>query len=208
MIKKSLYPKTKRISSKQKKIEVTEKLDGSNLGIFKLNEQLWIAQRNYVFCWNKIEEFGSQGLYKGLYSWLKDNGEGILNNLYEGSGVFGEWIGMGKIGYGNSDIDSKFYMFAKARLNEELEVSNIIYDRELIPFAFSERNVPSSIKLVPVAYELETYPTKMDLDRLYEEYCERVGRKVEGFIVNSNNNIVKYVRFKNGKMSEHMESGE
>ena len=96
MYKKSLYPKTKRVSSKNKKIEITEKLDGSNLGIFRKGEDLYIAQRNYIFCWNKIEESGSSGSYKGLYGWLKDNAEEIHKNLYDGSGIVGEWLGMGK----------------------------------------------------------------------------------------------------------------
>ena len=35
MLKKTLYPKTKRVPSKLKNIEITEKLDGSNLCLFK-----------------------------------------------------------------------------------------------------------------------------------------------------------------------------
>jgi len=48
MIKKSLYPKTKRLSKNSKKIVVTEKLDGSNIGFFKLNGELVIATRNNI----------------------------------------------------------------------------------------------------------------------------------------------------------------
>ena len=35
MIKKEIYPKTKRVSCSGEKVEITEKLDGSNLCIFK-----------------------------------------------------------------------------------------------------------------------------------------------------------------------------
>lgn len=53
---------------------------------------------------------------RGLYGWLKENAEEILTNLYDNSGICGEWIGMGKIAYGGSDIDKKFYAFAKAKI--------------------------------------------------------------------------------------------
>ena len=52
MIKKEIYPKTKRVSCKGDKVYITEKLDGSNLVIFKKNEELYIAQRKNIF---KIE---------------------------------------------------------------------------------------------------------------------------------------------------------
>ena len=48
-------------------------------------------------------------------------------------------------------------------------------------------------------------PTKEELDKLYADYSNLVNRKVEGLIVNFNNNILKYVRFKNGKEEEHHE---
>ena len=208
MLKKTLYPKTKRVSTKRRGIEITEKLDGSNLCIFRKGEQLIIAQRNNIFVWNSIEENGSQGLYKGLYDWLQDNAKVILENLYDGSGICGEWIQMGKISYTNSDINKKFYVFAKARLvGEELkdyELQNIVYSQDLVPFAFIERNIPECIGLVPVVELAMTVPTKEYLDELYIRYCEGKDRKVEGFIVNNNESITKYVRFKNGKESEHI----
>ena len=49
MIKKEIYPKTKRASCMGDKVELTEKLDGSNLVIFKKNDELYIAQRNNIF---------------------------------------------------------------------------------------------------------------------------------------------------------------
>ncbi|HJJ14176.1 MAG TPA: RNA ligase family protein [Clostridiaceae bacterium] len=47
MIKKTLYPKTKRIQYKNR-VVITEKLDGSNIGFFKVNGDLIIAQNNNV----------------------------------------------------------------------------------------------------------------------------------------------------------------
>ena len=74
MIKKEIYPKTQRVPVLGDKIYVTEKLDGSNLCIFKKEEELYIAQRKNIF---KLEELDTVKdiLYKGLYEWLKNNGE-------------------------------------------------------------------------------------------------------------------------------------
>lgn len=49
MIKMILYPKTTRFSEKEKGYVLTEKLDGSNLGIGRIDEQIYICQRNCVF---------------------------------------------------------------------------------------------------------------------------------------------------------------
>lgn len=40
----TLYPKTTRMG--KEKSQLTEKLDGSNLGFFKLNNKVYVAQRN------------------------------------------------------------------------------------------------------------------------------------------------------------------
>ena len=209
MIKKTLYPKTKRVSTKQKQVEITEKLDGSNLGLFRKGDKLIVAQRNNVFCFNSIEENGSQGLYKGLYGWLKENADEILASLYDNSGIYGEWLGMGKIAYGGSDIDKKFYAFAKARLLgetfEEYQLENIVYSQELIPWAFNERNIPNCVGLAPLVQLNVNSPTKEELDILYGEYCNKLNRKVEGFVVNNNETISKYVRYKDAKFTEHKE---
>ena len=47
-------------------------------------------------------------------------------------------------------------------------------------------------------------------EQLYDEYTSELARKVEGFvIINNNYNIIrKYVRYKNGKFTEHIEKGE
>ena len=48
MIKKQLYPKTKRLGI-QGSVFITEKIDGSNLCFSKTNGTLEIAQRNNIF---------------------------------------------------------------------------------------------------------------------------------------------------------------
>ena len=103
-------------------------------------------------------------------------------------------------------------MFAKGRLDgdnyEDFTLSNIVYSQELIPWAFAERNVPECVKLVPIVQLNDVYPTKEELDELYKAYSERLDRKCEGFIINQSENIQKYVRLKDGKLTEHKESGE
>ena len=55
MIKKTIYPKTERVKiSNENVCEITEKLDGSNLCIFKLNEKIYIAQRNNIYTIDEI----------------------------------------------------------------------------------------------------------------------------------------------------------
>lgn len=83
MIKKTLYPKTKRIQYKNR-VVITEKLDGSNIGFFKVNGDLIIAQRNNIFLINELEE-NKQMLYRGLKGWLDEYGENLkVNRNVEG----------------------------------------------------------------------------------------------------------------------------
>lgn len=200
MIKKTLYPKTKRVQYKNK-IVITEKLDGSNIGFFKTNDELLIAQRNNIFAMSELEKYKDK-LYGGLKSWLDENGEDLKIKLIEGSGFFEEWIGMGKIKY--PDLDKKVYMFAKANYDKE-EIKNLYYDHELFVYPFVNQEIPNYVGIVPVVDETEGYTDVETLDYNYEIYKKRVGRNVEGFIIAQNNNVKKYVRMKNGKMQEHHE---
>lgn len=200
MINKQIYPKTKRISLSNT-IYVTEKIDGSNLGLFNLNDKLYIAQRGLVFSIDEIEEIKDK-MYRGLYAWLKENAENIkLNN---NSCIFGEWLGMGQIKYGEI-FNEKLLMFAKANVDDEFNVTNLKYDHSLFKYSFINEERPTSIEIVPIVAILNKMPTKEELDKLYLDYSNLVNRKVEGLIVNFNNNILKYVRFKNGKEQEHHE---
>ena len=47
MIKMTLYPKTTRYSDSEKGYIITEKLDGSNLGIGRIGGQIYICQCYY-----------------------------------------------------------------------------------------------------------------------------------------------------------------
>lgn len=199
MIKKTLYPKTKRVQFKNR-VVITEKLDGSNIGFFKLNGDLIIAQRNYIF---KALEIDKNIAYKGLIGWLEEHAEDLKNRLIEGSGFFGEWIGMGKIKYPN--LDKKVYMFAKANITDKLEIKNLYYEHELFKYPFENQEFPDYIEIVPVVEVRKTYPDIDTLNYNYELYKNKVQRNVEGFIIAQNNNVNKYVRMKNGKLQDHHE---
>ena len=200
MIKKTLYPKTKRVQYKNRVI-ITEKLDGSNIGFFKVNGELIIAQRNNILLLSEIED-NKNILYGGLYGWLKEYGKDLQERLIEGSGFFGEWIGMGKIKY--PDLDKKVYMFAKANYDKG-EIKNLYYEHGLFKYPFVNQEFPEYIGIVPVVQETNNNPDIEKLNCLYEIYKNKVNRNVEGFVIAQNNNVNKYVRMKNGKLQDHHE---
>ena len=205
MIKKEIYPKTKRVSCVGDKVYVTEKLDGSNLVIFKKDDVLFIAQRNNIFNINEIEEQKGM-LYKGLYQWLNDNKD-ILNDLHNNSAICGEWLGMGCLKYSVDEFYKRYYMFAKANVDDDLNLYNLIYEHNLFIYPFQSQEIPKCIGIVPSVAELNVIPNKEHLDSIYSKYCEKVNRNVEGFVVNYKNIISKYVRMKNGQLREHFDRG-
>lgn len=203
MLKKEIYPKTKRVSCSGDKIYLTEKLDGSNLVIFKKNNKLYIAQRNNIFSFDELEE-NKDKLYKGLYQWLQDNKD-VFNLLHETSAICGEWLGMGQIKYSVDEFDKRYYMFAKANIDDDYNLYNLIYKHELFIYPFETQEIPKCIGIVPEVIELNVLPNKEYLDSIYNKYCEKVKRNVEGFVINYKNNISKYVRMKNGQLKEHFD---
>lgn len=208
MIKgKEIYPKTKRISCTGDKVYLTEKLDGSNLVFFKKDDELHIAQRKTIFKLSELEE-AKDVLYKGLYQWLLDNGKILENELHNNSAICGEWLGMGNLKYSVDEFDKRWYMFAKANIDDDYNLYNLIYDHNLFIYPFISQEMPKFIGVVPEVTELNVLPTKEHLDSVYEKYCNKVNRNVEGFVVNYKNNITKYVRMKNGKLQEHFDRGE
>mgnify|MGYP003293161584 CR=1 FL=1 len=204
MIKKEIYPKTQRVKCAGDKVYITEKLDGSNLVFFKKNDELYFAQRNNIFAFAELED-NKDKLYKGLYQWLKDYGEVIKGNLCEGSALCGEWLGMGKIKYTVDRFDRRWYMFAKANIDDDFNLYNLIYDHELFIYPFVDQVFPVFMGIVPEVGSYSVLPDKHFLDVLYDKYRTGEGRDVEGFVVNYKNIITKYVRMKNGKLAEHFD---
>ena len=204
-IKKELYPKTPRVKELGDKIYLTEKLDGSNLVFFKKNKELYIGQRSTIIAFSELEE--SKGLfYKGLYQWLKDNGQELKDSLVENAAICGEWLGMGNIKYTVDVFDKRFYMFAKANIDDDYNLYNFKYDHNLFIYPFVNQEVPKFLGIVPEVVELTVLPNKDYLDSIYEKYLTKVNRPVEGFVINYQNIICKYVRMKNGKIVEYSES--
>ena len=207
MLKKEIYPKTQRLKVDGDKVFITEKLDGSNLVFFKKNNILYVAQRKNIFAIDELDNV-KDILYKGLYQWLLDTKDELQRELYEGSAICGEWLGMGQIKYTIDEFDKKWYMFAKARVNDDFNLSNFNYFHENFIYPFESQVIPSFIGIVPEVAELNVLPNKDHLDSIYQKYCEKVNRNVEGFVINYHKIISKYVRMKNGKLQEHSERGE
>lgn len=197
MVKKMMYPKTKRYDDRLK-VLLTEKLDGSNLTFFKYQGKLYVAQRNYV---ESLEELDKGKLYKGLEGWLAKYGKDLEEKLHPNASITGEWMGMGHLKY--PDRDKQFYMFAKGNVNDEMGLYRLRYSPEHFVFPFTDQQVPEYVGVVPLVATLERLPSVKDLDDLYDEYVASVGRDVEGFVVNYNDNISKYVRMKNGSLADH-----
>ena len=206
IIKKEIYPKTQRLKCAGTKVQITEKLDGSNLVIFKLNNMLHIAQRKSIIRYDELDTYQS-GLYKGLYQWLKDNYD-ELNTIHDGSAICGEWLGMGCLKYTIDEFDKRFYIFAKANIDDTYTLTNLMYNHDLFIYPFENQEIPKCIGIVPIVADIKHIPDKHYLDVLYQKYCEDVCRNVEGFVVNYNNMINKYVRMKNGKLQEHFDREE
>lgn len=202
MIKKEIYPKTPRMKIEGEKVYLTEKLDGSNLVFFKKDEELYFCQRKNIIALSEMEEYKDK-LYKGLYQWLKDYGQTLKDNLFEGSAICGEWLGMGNIKYDVGDFDKRWYMFAKANIDDDHNLYNFKYDHSLFIYPFIDQTIPVFMGIVPEVIELNVLPNKEHLDGIYAKYLEKVGRQVEGFVINYNNIICKYVRMKNGKVVEY-----
>ena len=206
MISKEIYPKTERIKINGIKVQITEKLDGSNLCFFKLADELYIAMRsNIITLDDVINDYDNVKdiLYTNLKEWLVENGSKLKKSLNENSAVCGEWISMGKLKY--NDFTNKFHMFAKANVYDNLKLEKLKYDHSLFMYPFVDKTVPSFINFVPLVEEINFFPNIEYLNDLYNNYSKKVNRNVEGFVVNFDDKISKYVRMKRGKVQDHFD---
>ena len=96
----------------------------------------------------------------------------------------------------------------KANIDDEFNLYNLNYEHSLFVYPFVSQEIPKFIGVVPEVVELNVLPTKEHLDSIYEKYCAKVNRNVEGFVINYKNIITKYVRMKNGKLQEHFDREE
>lgn len=208
ILKQTIYPKTTRFGKDEKKIFLTEKIDGSNLTFFKFENELYIAQRNNIYTFKDFKEnkeYFKNIIYKGLRTFLEYHGDDLEEKLYDGSAICGEWLGQGKIKY-NNRFNTRFLLFAKARViktGDTFLLQNIVYNPDLIHWAIGE-TLPDYLDIVPLVAELDHYPSLEELDKIYLKYSEKQDTKVEGFVINNDNRIEKYVRFKNGILEPHI----
>lgn len=184
-----LYPRTNRFGSIEEYWEVTEKLDGSNIGFFKRDGELYVAQRNLVY---KAIDAKECSTYPALVDWLVESN--LQELLHDNAIVFGEWLGMGQIGYGKLDNTKRFYMFCKGNIDENLIITNITYRRDLLHWSYLDGEFPPLVNLVPLVYRKGSKPNIDKLDELYETYLSEVDRAVEGFVVTDGNTFEKYIR--------------
>ncbi|WP_311695679.1 RNA ligase family protein [Sneathia sanguinegens] len=213
MIKQTLFPKIKRMEI-NKKYQITEKLDGSNLGIAKLNYNLYFCQRNIIF--NTFEIYDNKNiLYKDLENWIIENKEILLETLNDNTILFGEWLGMGHIKY--KEFKNNFNIFAKAKIEYYYDdnvddicfkIDKLNYNLKEIKYAFRNEIIPNFINIVPIIdNNLETI-NKQTIDELYDKYSESQDRIIEGFVILDESEpsyIRKYVRCKNGNVKEHFQ---
>ena len=197
-MKQKLYPKTKRVDETQ--IQITEKLDGSNIGFFNCNGELIIAQRNNVYTMSEVMNLSKDDLYKNLREFIFNHGKELLESLYEGSGFFAEWV----LTY---NFGNHIHMFAKANIkllnDSSYEVYNIYYEPKLFIYPFKNQEIPKFISIVPMVIKIKGVSIEK-LNKIYDEYTEKVQRNVEGFVVIYNSeSIQKYVRMKDGTLKDH-----
>ena len=214
MLKKTIYPKTTRLGKDTSGVLITEKLDGANLSLLKRHDddELYIAQRNIIFTLEELlsdDKVIEQKLYKNLKPWLSEHGEDLKERLNNGSAICGEWLGMGgKINY-KERLDKLFYMYAKANVKEDFGLYNIYYDHTLFNYPFVDQEFPTYIGRVPAIEALSEFPTVEKMDYLYKVYVKQLNdyhdteQRVEGFCATDGETIRKYVRLKNGKLTEH-----
>lgn len=204
-IKKTIYPKTKRFSQGY---QITEKLDGSNLGIANINGLLHFFQRNLIFSINEINNVEESAIYKGLKDWIIENKD-ILSSIRNGKVIFGEWLGMGKLDY--SMLDKKYYVFSFADIDYTYNISNIEYILDSLKYMFDGNEIPNIMDKVFEVWTIKNYDIDTDdLDMLYQDYVKKVNRQVEGFIIYDmyTNFIRKYVRYNRlGELVDYKESG-
>ena len=214
MLKKTIYPKTTRLGKDTSDVLITEKLDGANLSFLKRHDddELYIAQRNIIFTLEELlsdDKVIEQKLYKNLKPWLSEHGEDLKERLNNGSAICGEWLGMGgKINY-KERLDKLFYMYAKANVKEDFGLYNIYYDHTLFNYPFVDQEFPTYIGRVPAIEFMSEFPTVEKMDYLYKVYVKQLNayhdteQRVEGFCATDGETIRKYVRLKNGKLTEH-----
>lgn len=211
MIRLKTYDKTERIRPDSYRWLITEKLNGSNLCIGMTacgSGTLLIHQRKKSVTIDEADRLD----YPGLKTWVREH-EDVLRRIYPGSVLCGEWLGMGKLRYPESEFPNRFNVFAKARYisehGPEINPETLNYDPDTFGYVLGMEcgaALPDCMSSVPVVQVLPEPPSIERLNLIYSEYAENAGRPVEGFVITDigpRHHRCKYVRFKAGKLTDH-----
>ena len=201
-----VYPKTKRISKTDFVWQITEKMDGSNLTFFKFDDDLYLATRNNVFNWTDEKPTSQDIQYKGLFVWMENYSKLLYEKLNNHEALFGEWLGMGKIKY--EDYFPQFNLFAYGYMHQnedgKFEEGYINRDLNKITDFLVEHDLNRDFITVPFVDYTDSLSPDL-IDWYYNKYRDEKAHEVEGFILTNldSGEVRKYVRYKDGKMSEH-----
>jgi ATP-dependent RNA circularization protein (DNA/RNA ligase family) len=83
------YRVLNKTKEKHDKIQVTEKIDGSNVGVLKLNDKLIPLNRAGYNC-----QDAPRAIHRTFAKWAYDNYDKFDDLLNEGERACGEWLGM------------------------------------------------------------------------------------------------------------------
>lgn len=118
MRKAQLYGKTRRVEDKRVMYYLYEKIDGCNLGIAKIGNELIIVQRNNII--NNFDEI----TYGGLKGWVNNHKEALLQIMNNNTIIFGEWLEKDKY-----QVGVRFFHFASAQIKEGTTFDNLCIER-------------------------------------------------------------------------------
>lgn len=173
------YSKYKEPFVQGEKIQIQEKLDGSNLAIMKDNDRLRVFSRTREITGNYID-------FKGLEEWLNIHEKAILDTLDNGNVIFGEWLGQAKIPYnkkaGKGEIE-RYYMFDMATSIENMNDEERIirhYVPLIVAFDYASRMKIPFVPIVNTELEFNTFeelvPTYVENQRsMLDNDCIREG---------------------------------
>lgn len=95
------YPKSVALDKVEQALEgkvvrIEEKIDGSNVGIHKVDDELILQSRNLILDKDK------PGSFSKFVAWVKEHEAGLLEYMHDGELWYGETVGMGKLRYPNA----------------------------------------------------------------------------------------------------------
>lgn len=179
------YNKFEEPFKKGDKVTVQEKVDGSNTSIMNDNGTLRLFSRTQ-------EITQEQNGLQGFTTFVKEHENTILKHLPNGYVLFGEWLGMAKIGYNKNKTIPRYYLFDVAASIENMN------DEETIKRHYVDVKTAKLFAEVLGFTFVPTIVEEMELD----DFNSLVGTYVEGKISLLDNESIRegiVVKTINGK---------